>query len=214
MNPQVLAAAGAAQSELLVVTPYLIPTRDEMQVLGDLRRRQVRVAILTNSLEGSPGAFAQSGYLRHRKALLLAGIELYEARSLLGNSRGSGQTARISRHGNYALHAKLHVVDRRQLFVGSMNFDTRSKRLNTEVGLIIDSPELAAQTAARFAAMVLPQNAYALSLQPLQAGGKPQLHWYTEEQGHGVDTFREPAQGPWQRLAVQALSLVPIEGQQ
>jgi putative cardiolipin synthase len=75
-------------------------------------------------------------------------VELFEVRSLLGNARGSGQTAILSGYGNYALHAKLFVSDRRKLFIGSMNFDQRSKRLDTEVGLIIDSPELVQQTAA------------------------------------------------------------------
>ena len=80
----------------------------------------------------------------------MLGIELHEARALLGSSHGSGQTKRISSYGNYALHAKITVFDRRQVFMGSMNFDQRSKRLNTEIGLIIDSPELAQQTALRF----------------------------------------------------------------
>jgi len=214
MNPVVLAAVGGARSELLVVTPYLIPTTEDMQVLRDLGRRQVHVGILTNSLEGSPGVFAQSGYLRQRLAILQAGIDLHEARSLLGDSRGSGQTPRMSRHGHYALHAKLYVFDRQQLLVGSMNFDSRSKRLNTELGLIIDSPALAAETAARYEEMVLPQNAYALTLQPRHAGGKPQIRWHTEEQGRSIDTFREPAQGWWQRWLARVLSLMPFESQQ
>ncbi len=61
----------------------------------------------------------------------------------------------MSSYGTYALHAKIFVFDRRQVFMGSMNFDQRSKRLNTEIGLIIDSPELARQTALRFEGMVL-----------------------------------------------------------
>jgi cardiolipin synthase C len=73
----------------------------------------------------------------------------------LGNARGSGQTDKLARYGNYALHAKLFVFDRRKVFIGSMNFDQRSKRINTEVGLIIDSPELAQQTAIRFEAQKL-----------------------------------------------------------
>ena len=94
MNPAVLQAAASAQSELLMVTPYFIPAADEMQLLRNLRQHQVRVAILTNSLEATPGMLAQSGYLQFRVPLLQEGIELYEARALLGNTHGSGQTAR------------------------------------------------------------------------------------------------------------------------
>ena len=141
-------------------------------------------------------------------------MELYEARALLGNTRGSGQTARISRFGNYALHAKLFVFDQQRLFIGSMNFDVRSKRLNTEIGLIIDSPTLAEQTVRRFSAMVAPQNAYALSLRSPSPGSKVQLNWHTEENGRAVDYAREPAHSAWQRLEVQALSLLPLGSEQ
>ena len=91
-------------------------------------------------------------------------------RSLLGNSRGSGQTAKISQYGNYSLHAKLFVFDRERLFIGSMNFDQRSMHLNTEIGLIIDSPELAKQAVARFEAMASPPNSYELVAAPARRG--------------------------------------------
>jgi putative cardiolipin synthase len=140
-------------------------------------------------------------------------MELYEVRSLLGNARGSGQTAKLSRYGNYALHAKLFVFDRRKIFIGSMNFDQRSKRINTEVGLIIDSPELAQQTAIRFEAMALPENSYALALRPGSAGSSPRLVWRTQENGKAVEYTREPARSRWQRLKLKLLSLLPLGGE-
>lgn len=88
------------------------------------------------------------------------GVELYEVRTPLGTAQGSGQSKAMTRFGTYALHAKLFVFDRKKLFIGSMNFDPRSMHLNTEIGLLIDSPELAQQTAARFAAIVQPANSY------------------------------------------------------
>jgi putative cardiolipin synthase len=166
MSQPLVKTARAAQSELLMVTPYFIPADDELQMIRELRRRQARVRILTNSLESSPDPIAHSGYMRYREPLLEDGVELYEVRSLLGNARGSGQTTAISRFGNYALHAKLFVFDRQRLFMGSMNFDQRSKHINTEVGLIINSTELSQQTAARFDAMTQSENAYALELRP------------------------------------------------
>ncbi len=209
----VAAAASAVQSELLMITPYFIPADEELQILQDLRGRNVRVRVLTNSLESSEELAAVSGYQRYRLPLLEEGVELYEVRSLLGNTRGSGQTVAISRFGNYSLHAKLFVFDRRQLFVGSMNFDQRSKRLNTEVGLIIDSPELAAQTAARFDAMAQPANSYVLSLAPGSAGGQPRLVWNTLEDGKPVEYTREPARSEWQRMQVGFLSMLPLDAE-
>jgi putative cardiolipin synthase len=210
MTKGVAAAANAVQSELLMVTPYFIPADDELQILKDLRQRNVRVRILTNSLESSVELSAQSGYVHYRVSLLEDGVELYEVRSLLGNARGSGQTVVVSRYGNYALHAKLFVFDRRKVFIGSMNYDQRSKRLNTEIGLIIDSPELAQQTAARFDAMAQPANSYELALHAAVPGGRPQLVWQTQEDGRAVEYTQEPARSGWQRFKRKLLSLLPL----
>jgi cardiolipin synthase C len=211
MTRRVATTVAAVQSELLMVTPYFVPADEDLQRLKELRARNVRVRILTNSLESATEMSAQSGYVHYRVPLLEDGVELYEIRSLLGNTRGSGQTTTVSRYGNYSLHAKLFVFDRKKLFIGSMNYDQRSKRLNTEIGLMIDSPELAQQTALRFDAMVRPQNSYALALQPNAAGKGSHLVWRTEEDGKAIQYTQEPARSAWQRIKLKLLSLLPLE---
>ena len=211
MTRSVVNAAGDVQSELLMVTPYFVPADEELQLLKDMRDRHARVRILTNSLESNPDPAAHSGYERYRVPLLEDGVELHEVRSLLESTKGSGQTAAVSRYGNYALHAKLFVFDRQKLLIGSMNFDQRSKRLNTEVGLIIDSPELARQTALRFEAMAQPEASYLLALRPSEADGKPRLVWETRENSQPVEFDREPARSAWQRLEIDLLSLLPLD---
>ena len=213
MSLPVADTARAVHSELDMVTPYFVPAEPELKILKDLRQRQVRVRILTNSLESTPDPIAQSAYERYRKPLLEDGVELYEVRSRLGSAKGSGQTAVISHYGNYALHAKLFVFDRQKIFIGSMNFDQRSKHLNTEVGLIIDSPELAQQIAARFDAMVRPENSYALALRPRDGAGPPHLVWHTEEEGTSLDYLREPARSLWQRFEVELMSWLPLDSE-
>jgi len=213
MHRAVAKAVAAVQSELLMVTPYFIPGDEGMQLFGDLRKRNVRVRVLTNSLESTTVLAAQSGYMHYRLPLLEEGVEIYEVRSLLGNARGSGQKTKMTRYGNYSLHAKLFVLDRQRLFIGSMNFDQRSMHLNTEIGLIIDSPELALQTAARFESMASPPNSYALTLLPRDGGGSPQLVWRTEEDGKAVEYDREPARSDGQRLRIKLLSLLPLDGE-
>ncbi len=212
MARAVLEAARKTQSELLIVTPYLVPTPDELKLLQDLRMREVRVRILTNSLESTPDLVAQSGYVNYRMTLLESGVELYELRALLGNTRGSGQTAVVSRYGNYGLHAKLFVFDRKRLFIGSMNFDQRSKHLNTEIGLIIDSPELAQQTAVRFERMVQSANAYSVTLRA-RSGGGSRLVWNTQQDGNAIEYTREPARSEWQRMKQTMMSWLPISGE-
>ena len=211
MQRPVARATRAVQSELLMVTPYLIPGNEGMQLFKDLRQRGVRVRVLTNSLESSTVPLAQSGYMHYRVPLLDIGVELYEIRSLLGNARGSGQTEAISRYGNYSLHAKLFVLDRQRLFIGSMNFDQRSMHLNTEIGLLIDSPELARQIAGRFEAMVQPVNSYMLALRRNAEGALPSVVWHTQEGTQAVDYVTEPARSNWQRAKVDLLSLLPLD---
>jgi putative cardiolipin synthase len=200
------------QSEFQLVTPYFIPAADEMKLLKELRQRRARVRILTNSLESAPELAAQAGYDHYRVPLLEEGVELYEVRSLLGSVRGSGETAKVLRYGNYALHGKMYVFDRQKLFIGSMNYDQRSKRINTEIGLIIDSSELAQQTARRFDAMAKPEECYIVGLTAGGAAGKSgRLVWRTEEGGRMVEYTREPARSAWQRLKVKLLALLPLD---
>ena len=70
--------------------------------------------------------------MHYRKPLLEAGVELYEISAHPQNPRGTGQPASLSRYGHYSLHAKLLVFDRSGVYIGSMNYDERSRRLNTE----------------------------------------------------------------------------------
>ena len=110
----------------------------------------------------------------------------------------------------YALHAKVYEFDRRRVFFGSMNLDQRSQHLNTEIGVIIDSPDLAQQTAQRFEDMVKPENCYSVSLVPASTGGKPRLLWRTVENGDTVEYVQEPGRSAWKRFKAKLLTLVPM----
>jgi putative cardiolipin synthase len=181
-----------------------------MKLLVDLRKRGATVRVLTNSLESSNVLVAHAGYMHYRQPLLESGAQLYEVRARLGNARGSGESTQMASYGNYALHAKLFVFDRQRVFIGSMNFDQRSMHLNTEIGLIIHSPELAQQTAARFEAVVHPENSYELSFIQGGVGGK-QLVWRTVEGGKMVVYDKEPARSDWQRFKAKFFTLLPMD---
>jgi putative cardiolipin synthase len=209
MAPEVTNAMQGAESELLMVTPYFVPSEREIALLGQLRSRGVKVRILSNSLESAPQLSAQSGYDKFRIRLLENGAELYEVRARLGSTRGSGQTRGISRYGTYGLHAKLYVMDERRLYIGSMNYDQRSWRINTEIGLLIDSPELSVEVARRFDAMVSPEAAYRVVLDHGDNGRR--LRWLTEIDHREVELTREPSRGFWQRTKVHLLGLLPID---
>jgi putative cardiolipin synthase len=201
--------ARAVRSSMLVVSPYLVPTPSEMSLLEGEKSHGVQVKILTNSLASAPDLIAQAGYMHYRNTLLSDGVVLYEIRPALGNSRGSGQNRAISRHGNYALHAKIFIFDQDAVFIGSMNLDSRSKRLNTEIGLIIDSSDLASQAIKRFDALTSLDNAYQVSLR--KSGSGEQLIWTTRLAQNDVELRKEPARSGWQRFKVRVLALAHID---
>ncbi|MDP2256411.1 MAG: phospholipase D family protein [Polaromonas sp.] len=139
-----------ARTDLLIVSPYFVPGEKMMQQFADLRQRGVRVRVLTNSLASNDAPAAHAGYARYRQALLAMGIELYEMHAEqkgtithFGSMAGSaGDSLGASRA---SLHAKVVVMDKRLLMVGSMNLDLRSKLQNSEVAIVIRNRTLSAE---------------------------------------------------------------------
>jgi len=215
LRGRLLEAMRAVDKELLIVTPYLVPTPRQLDMLADLHARGVRIRILTNSLESTDVPVVHAGYRKYRIPMLERGIELYEVRNELGRptvqTRGRTEALKGDESDLYALHAKVYVFDRSKVFVGSANFDHRSFRLNTEVGLMIDSPQIAAQVAQRFAAITQPANSYRVSLE-MDKEGTQRLVWHTEEDGKPVDYTDEPGSA-WRELEVDLMSVLPIESQ-
>jgi putative cardiolipin synthase len=206
-------AALATRSELLLVSPYLLPGDQGMQFLLDLRRRNVRIRILTNSLEATDVAAAHAGYARYRPVLLENGIELYEVRARMNESGGSGAPLAPESSGRFSLHAKALVFDRQKVFIGSMNFDRRSLLMNTELGLMIHSPELARQVARQFEAIAQPANSYQVIRDHNGDNGlgRPHLLWRTEKDGKIIEREIEPTRSAWQRLTVDFLLALPVD---
>ena len=91
-----------------------------------------------------------------------------------------------------------------------MNFDQRSKRLNTEIGLVIYSDALARQTAVRFDALVEPDNSYHVELSDPGRDDRALL-WKTRESGADKIYTTEPARSAWQRFEVKILSWLPLD---
>ncbi len=130
----------AAQTEVVASSPYFVPGDVSLAMLAELRRRGVKVAVMTNSLASTDEPLVHIGYARHREELLRMGIDLYE----LSSSRLMGNKRRFLFGGSLGrLHAKLVVIDRSALFIGSMNLDPRSASINTELGAVVRSPALA-----------------------------------------------------------------------
>jgi len=206
---RVATAAEDAQQELIIISPYLVPGGSEMKLLRRLRERGVRVRILTNSLASTDMPIAHAGYIRYRLPLLEEGCELSEVRPLLGEPETEHGLIKSGSSEHFALHAKVFVIDRQRVFVGSMNFDRRSLSVNTEIGVIIESPELAKIIAARFEAIARPENSYRLELET--AGGSHNVQWTTAVDGKRVSFDTEPDVDAGKRTLIQMLSLLPLD---
>jgi cardiolipin synthase C len=134
-------AVDHARSRVTLVSPYFLPGERGLDVLRRARERGVQVELVTNTVAANDEPLVAAAYARYRKALLRMGVTIHEV--------GSGQlkTVRLFRDALGAStgrsHAKLTVIDGERVFVGSMNMDPRSARENTELGLLVDSAELA-----------------------------------------------------------------------
>jgi putative cardiolipin synthase len=191
-----------AQDEVIVLTPYFVPGRDGVEFFRDVRARGVRVAIITNSLASTNHVAVHSGYVPYRKALLEGGVELYELKvDAAEESADTGEPDRLT------LHTKAVVVDRRVLFVGSLNLDPRSIDINSEMGIFLDTP----QAAGDFAELVdgdLPRFTYRLVLD--EAGS---IAWRYEGGAEVSIRTSEPDVGFWRAFKAGFYRLLPLEDQ-
>ena len=209
IGSQMARALGTIQQQLDLVSPYFVPTEAGTQYFIQLRQQGRRVRILTNALEATDVSIVHSGYAKYRKALLEAGVELYEMRSntpdyATEEIKLRDRIASLGSSGS-SLHAKTFAVDGQRLFVGSFNFDPRSMHLNTEMGLLIDDPQLTQYLHDSFS-HVIPTHAYRLSLSE-----EGRLLWHSGV-GTPAPIYATEPQTRWhQRWLLWLLGKLPIE---
>lgn len=204
IGPQVKQAIDGAQSELLLISPYVVPSGRGARYLTGLARRGVAVRVLTNSLASTDEPAAAAGYMRVRRELLEGGLQLYELQPSPGERQRPTEAGRSS---GISLHAKAIVVDRRVVFIGSMNLDPRSKLLNTEMGVLVDCPALAEEVARFFEQAVAPRSAFHVQLE--RTGG---LAWSWDDHGSLMTAQHDPEVQTSRRLEFYVLRLLPIQG--
>jgi len=194
----------STQDELVLVSPYLIPSEDGLNGIEQARHRGVRVSVLTNSAASTDEPLAYGAYRRYRVDLLRTGVELYELSAALG--RRSMRTT-LKGSADVRLHTKCAVLDRRRVFIGSLNLDPRSRHFNTEMGLLIESEELAADVR-QIVGLQQRRGAYRVLL--AEDGRTVRWQW-SDELGHRTD--RAPRSLPWwRRFWLELLTPLVPEG--
>jgi len=197
----------SATVELLIVSPYFVPRAEGAKRLIAGAQRGVRVAVATNSLAATDVAAVHTGYARQRRELLKGGVELYEMKRRASSEEGRSQIS-VTGSSGASLHTKAMIIDERWVFIGSMNLDPRSAFLNTEMGVLVDSPELAAQVREQFERTTSPELSYRVVVEEGEG-----LVWYDRIKGQDRRLEREPDASAGRRLGVTLMRLLPIDSQ-
>jgi putative cardiolipin synthase len=193
------------ERELLIESPYFVLPDRVIERVGQLTARGIKVRAMTNSAASSDVIAAQAGYANTREKLLKAGAELYELRPDTNMER---RWSILSGKSRAAMHNKFMVFDRKSVFIGSFNLDPRSSTLNTEIGVMIDSPEIASQAAKIMDEGVLPGSAYRVTLDD-----NDRLVWTDVNNGEKLQYDTDPETNIWDRLLLDIIGMLPIEDQ-
>lgn len=201
----------AAKKELLIISPYFVPGKAGVEFLIGLKEKGVNIRILTNSLASTDVSVVHAGYARYRKSLLRAGIELYELNKKTAKS--SRQAYKQGKIGvsETSLHAKTFIIDRQRVFIGSLNLDARSVVQNTEIGVLIDSKEIANLMSTEIINNI-EKAAFRVGLD-VDADGSEHTTWTGLIDGEQTTLTTEPYTGFWKRFGTSFMRLMPIESQ-
>lgn len=188
-----------ATAEVIVMTPYLVPGDQGVEFWRSVVANGARVVIVTNSLASNNHTAVHSGYAKYRKDLIDAGVELHEARadSVTRDAGGAAEAEHLT------LHTKSMLIDRQQVFIGSLNLDPRSIEINSEMGVLIDSAELGAVMAEHFLDD-LHNRTYRV-----ERDARGSLQWRGTIDGIEVVETKEPLTSGWLRFKAWFLKIVP-----
>ena len=199
-----LEALQSAEEELIVLSPYFVPRKTGIEIFSELQARGVKVTIITNSLAANNHATVHGGYSPSRKPLLRNGIRLYEVRP---DANVPGSEGFAAGEAKATMHTKAFLVDRKEVFIGSFNFDPRSANLNTESGVLIRSERM----ARHFGDLIysrLEKQTYEVFLNK-----DGDLRWRGFEDSQEVIYKNEPEATWGQRFAAGFMRIMPVRGQ-
>ncbi len=215
LNFQLLNRLDKPEQSVDIVSAYFVPEKKGAERLKNLRADGVKVRVLTNSFQANDVPLVHAFYSKYRQDLLEHDVQLYEflsrpdAENLNTNTKELAEKSKVSLKGLSlsSLHAKLMAIDEKQVFIGSFNFDPRSAYLNTEIGVLLNSPRLAKAVHYTMDEN-LSKYAYKLVLNADQ-----QINWKIKLSNGQTRIYpREPKIKWWQKAGVKFISWLPLEG--
>lgn len=193
-----------AREDILIESAYLVIGEPGDSLIEHAVNSGVRVRTLTNSLNSNDVLPNHAAYVRRRQAMLGTGMELHE---LMPHPEACAELTEgapvCETGGKLGLHIKSVVFDGSTSFVGSFNLNKRSVFLNTEMGLLVRSPELAEQITAAASPKFDPENSWRVAL---DEHDRPE--WTGYRDGRQVHYSGEPASF-FPSLGASLLSLFP-----
>jgi len=229
----------AAQSELLMVTPYFVPGQAGMRLFRKMRGRNLTMKIITNSFLSTDAPLAQIGYMRYRQDLLRMGVELYEIKpTLVHLQRERGQFGGdFLRFFNSFIQGGGSLIQRSasliQIGGSSLQFGGSSRGALHAKTFILDrqtvfvgsfnfdprSMRLDTQNGVVIRSPELANQAawlFAEGVSPARTYrvtllGADDLVWITEDNGQEVRYDQEPMSRFWPRLSLRGLSWLTPE---
>ena len=195
--------------EVMIEAAYVVPGPEGVERTRVNQERGISQRLLTNSLATNDVAAAHAGYAKYRRDMIRNGMELYELRPDANYVKRNWSV--LAGRSKASLHTKASVVDRELVTIGSFNVDPRSFALNTEIVILVESPELAAQVLDYMEEGTLPENSYRVMLETDADTGAERLVWITENDGEEVRYYSEPEVGVWRRFSTWFMGLLPIE---
>ena len=210
LTPKLKPYFGALSEDLLIFSPYFVPGKEGTAYLTDLVENGIRVRVLTNSLASNDVGLVHAGYDKYRRDLLRGGVIIYEMNKKISKEE---KQEKKGPHGSSkaSLHAKSFVLDNKHVFIGSLNLDPRSVTENTEIGVVIQSPEIAVSMSEWFDQHI-DKIAFRLELKK-DAQGREDILWHGIVDGQPKTFDVDPYTGFWKRFGIALMGLLPIESQ-
>ena len=195
----------STQERFDLVSAYFIPGEAGTRALIRLAGEGRSVRVLTNAMDTTDVVMVHAGYSRYRRALLEAGVQLYEMNLRGEGARAVAPVVPLGLSGG-SLHAKTFAIDDRLVFVGSFNFDPRSALLNCEMGFVIDSPVMARRVHAAFERQI-PEASYRPEIT-----ADDRMVWHeTRADGQTVTWQQEPGASWFDQALLGLVQLLPVE---
>jgi putative cardiolipin synthase len=201
-----------AETEVLISSPYFSPGEPAFQIFGEAGDRGTTFRLLTNSARSNNITPAHSVYKKYRKRLLKSGVQIRELQS--EPELRQDHLAPIGADSRIGLHAKVLVVDRKEIFIGSYNFNKAGALLSTETALVISSREMAEEIALIIEDMMRLENSWRVELDKPGKPDKPKsgsLTWTCIRDGQETHVTSEPDTGFFRSISLGFYSLIPLK---